>query len=405
MEFGYEAKNEDDEKITGTVEADSKGAALLKLQQRGLYVFSIEEKEQSLFEKDINLDLSFFQRVKDDDIIMFSRQLAIMLESQIGVIESLRILAEQIEKKTFREVVEDIADQVEEGKPFSKALESHDDVFSSFYVGAIESGEVSGNIPQSLRYLEDHMRQNAEFKKKLIGAAIYPIFIIFVFSAVVAFLLIYVIPDIVVMIEDLDAEMPAITQFVVSTSDFIVNWGVHLVIGIIALGFGFMRLLKTEEGKRVFDKTILEIPVLGGFLKKIYVTYFAESLSTLITSGLDIVKALEITERVVGNEIYKDLVKEAREDVKEGEELSTSLEKHSDYFPKLMTQMITVGERTGEMKNILDSVIKFYRDQIERGLDTFVSLAEPTLIVLLGGVVGGLVLSVLLPIYEVGMSM
>ena len=405
MNFEYRAKNEDGQEEVGEVEAESKGAALLKLQQRGYYVMEIEEKKVPFYERDLDLNLNFFESVSDTDLVMFSRQLGIMLSSKIGIIESLRILTHQIEKDTFREVIEDIADKVEEGQPFSKALRKHDDIFSDFYIGAIESGEASGNLPQSLEYLEEHIERNSQFKKKLIGAMIYPLFIVFVFSFVVGFLLFFVIPDLVEMIEELDAEMPVITEIVVAASDFIVDWGIFLVLFIIAGVIAFKKALDTEKGKEIFDKTILKLPVFGPFSKKVYLTYFSESMSTLISSGLDMVKALEVTENIVGNTVYKEIVAQTKQDVKEGKDISESLQQHPTFFPSLVTQMIIVGEKTGEMEKILNSVVKFYRDEIERSMESYIKIAEPALIILLGVVVGGLVMSVLLPIYNVGMGM
>lgn len=405
MEFKYRAKNEDGEEVSGQIDADSRGGALLKLQQRGFYVMELEEDKKAFYDKDLEIDLSFLERIKDTDLIMFSRQLSIMLGSQIGVIESLKILLKQIEKESFKRVIKDVAEQVEGGEPFSQALKSHPNVFSSFYIGAIESGEASGNLAQSLEYLEEHLERNNEFKKKLVGAMIYPLFIIFVFSFVVAFLLIFVIPDLVDMIEELDAEMPMVTQIVISVSDFVVDWGLVALIGLIAFGFGFVRILKTEKGKEIFDRVILKIPFIGSFFKKLYLTYFAESMSTLIASGLDIVKALEVTENIVGNTVYKGIVAQTRQDVKEGNDISSSLQKHPTFFPSLVTQMLIVGEKTGKMEKILNSIVKFYRDQVERSMESYIKIAEPALIILLGVVVGGLVMSVLLPIYNIGMGM
>ncbi len=405
MDFEYRAKNEEGEEVNGTIEADSKGEALLKLQQRDLYVFEVKKIKVPFYKKEFDLNIALFDNVSDTDLIMFSRQLGIMLESQIGIIESLRILAHQIESNKLKKTVEDVAEKVEGGEPFSKALERYPDIFSPFYIGAIESGEASGNLPQSLQYLEDHIERSSKFKKKLIGAMVYPLFIVFVFSFVVAFLLFFVIPDLVEMIEELDAEMPMITQIVITTSDFVIDWGLLVLILLVAGSFAFFKAIKTEKGKEIFDSTLLKVPVIGAFSRKVYLTYFAESMATLISSGLDMVKSLEVTEGIVGNYVYKNIVAETRKDVKEGRDISTSLKKHPKFFPSLVTQMIIVGEKTGEMEKILKSVVRFYRDEVERSMDSYVKIAEPALIILLGAVVGGLVVAVLLPIYNVGMGM
>lgn len=405
MQFEYQAKNEEGEEITGTLEADSKGGALLKLQQKDLYVLQIKEQKVPFYKKKLNFHIALFDRVSDTDLVMFSRQLGIMLESQIGIIESLRILSNQIRSNKLRTTVEDIAERVKSGEPFSAALARYPDIFSSFYIGAIESGEASGNLPKSLQYLEDHIARTSQFKKKLIGSMIYPLFIIFVFSFVVAFLLFFVIPDLVEMIEELDAEMPMITQIVITASNLIINWGWLMLILLVAGLIAFLRAKKTPKGKAIFDSLLLKIPIIGSFSKKVSLTYFAESMATLISSGLDIVKALEITESIVNNDVYRKIISETRQDVKEGKDISTSLSKHPKFFPGLVTQMIIVGEKTGEMERILNSIVSFYRDEVERTMDSFVKIAEPALIILLGGVVGGLVMAILLPIYNVGMGM
>ncbi len=405
MKFEYVAKNNEGKEVKDVIEADSKGEALLKLQQEDLYVMKIEEVKLPFYKRELSLDIPFLGGVSDTDLVLFSRQLAIMIESQIGIIESLKILALQIQNDQLKEIVTDVAKRVEEGEPFSQALRKHDDVFSTFYVGAVESGEASGNLPQSLAYLEEHIERNSKFKKKLIGALIYPLFIIFVFSFVVAFLLIFVIPDLVEMIEELDADMPFVTQLVITSSDFVVNWGPIVLPALIISFIVFLRVIKTEKGKKIFDSAILQIPLFGEFIKKVNLTYFAESMSTLVSSGLDMVQALEVTEKIISNQTYTDLTAEIKQGVKEGREISASMQKKPKYFPDMVTQMIIVGERTGKMKRILDSIVRFYRDEVERQMDSIIKIAEPLLIILLGIMVGGLVVAVLLPIYNIGMGM
>ena len=405
MKFEYVAKNNEGKEVKDVIEADSKGEALLKLQQEDLYVMKIEEVKLPFYKRELSLDIPFLGGVSDTDLVLFSRQLAIMIESQIGIIESLKILALQIQNDQLKEIVTDVAKRVEEGEPFSQALRKHDDVFSTFYVGAVESGEASGNLPQSLAYLEEHIERNSKFKKKLIGALIYPLFIIFVFSFVVAFLLIFVIPDLVEMIEELDADMPFVTQLVITSSDFVVNWGPIVLPALIISFIVFLRVIKTEKGKKIFDSAILQIPLFGEFIKKVNLTYFAESMSTLVSSGLDMVQALEVTEKIISNQTYTDLTAEIKQGVKEGREISASMQKKPKYFPDMVTQMIIVGERTGKMKRILDSIVRFYRDEVERQMDSIIKIAEPLLIILFGIMVGVLVVAVLLPIYNIGMGM
>ncbi len=405
MKFEYKARDQEGNAREGEIEADSKGQALLNLQQKDLYVLSLDEKKVPFYERKVDFDLSFLERVKDQDLVMFCRQLGIMLGSQIGIVESLRILNKQIEKKTLRKKIEDVADRIEEGETFSGALSKHDDVFSRFFVGVIKSGEASGKLPESLEYLEKNIKRRSEFKSKLVGALIYPLFIVFVFSFVVTFLLIFVIPDMVEMIEELDQEIPFITQMVISISDFVVNWGIFVLGGIIAFFAGLFRIIKTDKGKKTFDNILFKIPLIGELTKKINLAYFSESMSTLISSGLDIVESLEITEDIISNTVYERIVGETGKAVKEGKNISSALRKHPNYFPALVVQMLIVGERTGKMEKVLSSITEFYQNETDRTLDNFVKIAEPLLIILLGFLVGGLVVSVILPIYDMGMGM
>ncbi len=404
MKFKYRAKSENGETVEDFIEADSEGGALLKLQQRGLYVMEIKKESPPFYKRELEIK-NPFGGISDTDLLMFTRQLSVMLDSRVGIIESLRILSKQIENEKMKEIVVDIADKVEEGDPFSKALQRHRQVFSEFFIGVIESGEASGSLPKSLEYLEEHIERNSRFKKKLTGALIYPLFIIFVFSFVVAFLLFFVIPDLVEIVEDFDAELPFITRAMIGTSEFMIDWGPVILIVLAVLIFLFIRFKRTEKGKALFDEFILKLPVFGKFFKKVYLTYFSESMATLISSGLDVVKALEVTEGIVGNETYREIVSETRQGVKEGKEISSCLQRHPQYFSPLVTRMIIVGEKTGKMERILNSIVSFYRDEIERSMENYVKIAEPVLIIMLGLVVGGLVASILLPIFNLGAVM
>jgi len=401
MIFNYKARDEKENIQSGTIESSSRSSALSALEERGYYVFSITEEEAPFYKKGIKLP----QKISQIEVVTFSRQLAIMIESKVTVVDALRIILSEIEKRRFREKIEDISKRVEDGTPFSEALEKHSDIFPSFYSAMVKSGEASGRLSEALSYIADQMESNYTFKRKLLGAMTYPALIIFVFSGVMAFLFLYIVPELQEMLAEFDAEMPMITRIVIAISEFFQNWwwalGITFVIGII----GFLQYIKTDDGKDIFDIYMLEIPILGSFFKKIYLFQIAESLSTLISSGLSIIKALEVTEDIVGNNIYKNILAETREEVKGGREISEIIKKHPKYFPSLFVQMMMIGENSGQIQTALSSVVKLYKEEVERKMETYVKLIEPALIVLLGGMIGGLVLSILLPIYTIGLAM
>jgi len=401
MIFRYKARDEGGNAQAGTIESSSRSVALSALQERGYYVFSITEENVPFYKKGIKLP----QRISQIEIVTFSRQLAIMIESKVTVVEALEIISQQVEKRSFREKIEDVSRKVKDGTLFSESLERHPDVFPSFYTAMVKSGEASGQLSESLSYVADQIEANYTFRRKLLGAITYPALIIFVFSSVMAFLFLYIIPELEVMLKEFDAEMPMVTRVVIAISGFFQNWWWALIIALVVGVIGFIQYIKTEEGKDVFDTYILEMPIFGGFLKKIYLFQLAESLSTLMSSGLSIIKSLEVTEDVVGNNVYKNILAETREEVKGGKEISAVIRRYPKYFPALFVQMMMVGENSGQMQISLSSVVKLYKEEVERKMEIYIKLIEPALIVILGGMIGGLVLSILLPIYTIGLAM
>ena len=401
MQFNYRARDKDGNLKTGTIDASSKGVAILKLQDQNLYATLLEEEKVPFYKKSIKLP----QKVSQLDIVVFSRQLAIMLQSKITVVESLEIIFKQITNARFQEKIRNITENVEGGVPLSRALRKHPDIFSLFYTSMVESGEASGKLADSLDYLATQLEKSYEFQRKMLGAITYPALIIIVFSSVLTFLFLFVVPELVEMLEEFDAEIPLLTRIVIGFSGFIQNWWWAVIITLLVIVFSFSRYIKTEEGKDLLDTYLLKMPILGNLLKKIYLSYFAESMSTLMASGLNIVKALEITEKVVGNTVYQMIVREIKKEVKEGKNISSVLEKYPDYFPSLFVQMLVAGEKSGQLSFSFKSATKFYKEDVERSMESYVKLAEPILIILLGGLVGSLVLSILLPIYNIGLAM
>ena len=400
MKFHYQARTKEGNIQKGIVEASSREAALNLLEKYGLFVTLLEKKEEAPF---FARKIKILERVSRGEIVAFSRQLAIMFRSKIPIVEIFYTLAKQTKNQFFKSQIERIAEDIEGGSALSLTLEKHPKIFSPFYVSMVKSGEVSGTLSEVLDYLADHLEREHEFKSKLVGAMIYPILVLAVVFIVIIAMLVFVVPKLATIFEDFEAQIPRITQILLSTSEFARTRGWILILIFLGAIILFIRWIKTKHGKEFLDRLSLKVPILGNFLKKVYLARFAENLSTLIEGGLPIATALEVTSEVIGNDIYKALLQKTRDEVRRGVKISSVLEKYPDFVPPLVFQMTVVGEKTGRMAPALRNVVTFYKKDVDRTLDNFVSVLEPLLIIFLGIIVAGIVISVLMPIYQIGM--
>jgi type IV pilus assembly protein PilC len=289
---------------------------------------------------------------------------------------------------------------VEGGTSFSQALQFYPKEFTSFYVNIVKSGEVGGKLSDSLNYLADHLEREYNLQTKIQGALIYPAFVLLLFFIVAVVMGILVLPGLISIVESAGQEVSLITKIVIAFSNFFEKSGWIVILAVIGLGIFFYRYFKTPEGKKIFDKYSLNIPGLGTLLKKIYLTRFAENLTTLIAAGLPITKALEITGDVVGNEVYKSVILKTMDEVRKGEPISSVLERYPETISPFFVQMTLVGEKSGQLDNILLYVVDFYQREVDSSVESFMKLLEPILIIFLGVVVGGLAVSLLLPLYQ-----
>lgn len=399
MKFNYQARDKKGKTQSGVIEASSREAALQLLAGHNLFVTLLEAAEaRPFFEKNI----AFFERVSLRDVMMFSRQLSVMFVSRVPLVEALQTLASQTKSRSFKEKIFQLSEEVEGGTPFSAALEKYPKIFSAFYINMVKSGEASGTLSSVLEYLADHMEREYHLVSKIRSALVYPAFIVFLAFSVLALLMFFVIPNLTKVLEETGQELPAITQFVlVLASLFRAFWWVFLFL-LGGAAFFLFRWKATPEGTRFFSESYLKVPLLGSFLRMIYLSRFAENLSTLISGGLPIVQALDITGKIVGNTVYHGIVEEAKVEVQKGNQISTVLQKYPKEFPPVFTQMVFVGEKSGTLDKTLGNIVSFYQKEVERSVEAFLSIIEPALIVVLGLVVGGLLASVLLPLYQMG---
>ena len=397
MIFNYKALTDKGEQTEGVIEAFSVDVAINQLQKRGLIISKIHDSEKKKFTIPL---LSFFGRVSNKDVVILSRQMATLFSAQISALRVFRLLGSQIENVTLQKYLAAIADDLQGGSSISAALAKYPDTFSSFYVNMVRSGEESGKLDEIFNYLADYLDRTYEVTSKAKNALIYPAFVIVTFVGVMVLMLTVIIPKIALIITDSGQEVPFYTKIVLILSNVFVNYSVFLGIGVIIIGFALWKYYKTDEGAIFFDNMRLNLPYLGSLYRKLYLSRIADNMNTMIMSGIPILKALEITSSVVDNRTYKAILDDTLIKVKEGVSLSNAFNQHKE-IPNIMTQMVRVGEETGELGSILKSLAKFYQREVTTAVDTLVGLIEPVMIVALGLGVGVLLAAGLMPIYNI----
>ncbi len=398
MVFHYKAVTDTGEKKEGTIEAAGQDLAISALQRRGLVILSIVGDEPKGF-----ASISFFGAVSQKEIVIVSRQIATLFEAQVSALKSFTLLANSSNNMMMGKALRAIVEDLQAGFSISGALEKHPKIFTAFYISMIKAGEESGKLSQTFSYLADYLERQYELTSKARNALIYPIFVVVVFISVMILMLVLVIPKLSALITEAGQDIPIYTKIVIWISNFFVNYGVFLGIGLIAAIFWLNILRKREKGKLTLDGLKISIPIFGQLFQKLYLSRISDNLDTMITSGIPIVRAIEITGDVVGNAVYANIMKETAEKVKAGSSLSDGLARHKE-IPPILIQMVKVGEETGSLGNILKTIARFYKREVDGAVDTLVSLIEPILIVALGLGVGVLLSAILIPIYNIASS-
>ncbi|MDP1629274.1 MAG: type II secretion system F family protein, partial [bacterium] len=342
----------------------------------------------------------FFRSVSLKELAVFSRQFATLLEAQVPIADSLRTLQKQTENKIFQEKISEISADVESGLAISAALSRHENIFSSFFISMVKSGEVSGNLEEILSYLSDYLEKQYDLNSKVKGALWYPIVVLFFFVVIAAAMIVLVIPQLELFLVEFGAELPWPTRFIIGAGQ-VARAGiwVFMVLAFFA-ALLFSRYIKTPEGRFFWDSFKIKLPIFGRLLKYIYVTHFSETLGTLLEGGIPINQALIVSGDVVNNQVYKNIILKAEESVRQGEATSRIIGAYPDEFPPIVSQMMAIGEKTGRLADLLKRVATFYRREVDKIVANLVVLIEPILIVGLGVMVGLLLAAVLLPIYQ-----
>lgn len=398
MLFLYKAIDQKGEQKNGSIEAINIDVAINSLQRRDLVISAITPAEQK--GGVLNMNMTFLERVKMKDVVMMSRQMATLFEAQVSALRIFRLLAAETENPKLGRVMYQISEDLQGGSSISAALAQHPKIFSSFYISMVKAGEESGKLDQTFLFLADYLDRTYEITSKAKNALIYPAFVIFTFITVMVLMLTLVIPKISSILIDSGQEIPVYTKAVIALSNFFVNYGVFILIAIAIGIFLLFRFRMTSVGKESFDRFKLAVPYVGNLYQKLYLSRISDNLNTMLSSGISMIKALELTQDVVDNKIYQDAITASIEDVKGGSPVSDAFGKH-DEFPRILIQMMKVGEETGNLGEILSTLSKFYRREVSTAVDTLVDLIEPMMIVALGLGVGTLLASVLIPIYNI----
>lgn len=396
MLFTYHAIDQDGHERDGTIEATSKEVAISALQRRNLIISAIESAEKNSF---FELKITFFEHISNKDVVILSRQIATLFEAQVPALRVFRLLAAEVDNAKLAGILSAVGDDLQGGSPISKALARHPEVFTVFYVNMVRAGEESGKLSQTFNYLADYLDRSYDLINKAENALIYPMFVVAVFVGVMALMLTLVIPKISAVLVDSGQDIPIFTTFIIGFSNFLVQYGIFIVIALVAGGVYMWQLQRTEQGKAVLDRAKLSIPYIGDLYQKLYLSRISDNFSTMILSGVSVIEAIDITGKVVDNAVYSRVLHEVAMDVKGGSAISDALDKHTE-IPSIMVAMTKVGEETGELGKILTTLARFYSREVTNAVDTLVGLIEPIMIVLLGLGVGVLLAAILLPIYN-----
>lgn len=404
MLFKYVAVDKNNEQKEGTVEAVTIDTAISAVQKRGYTIMSIDPIEEGRgLQALLNFEFTFLNSVSNKDVVILSRQISTLFQAHVSPLRIFRLLSAEVENKRLQVVMNEIVEDLQGGSSISRALAAHPDVFSSFYVNLVRAGEESGSLEKSFAYLADYLDRSYEIVSKTKNALIYPAFVIVIFIGVMTLMLVTVIPNIATILIDSGQELPIYTAIVIGLSEFLQNYIGLILIGLSLAGVGLWRFIKTDVGKRAYDEFMITMPILGDLQRKLLLTRICDNLATMLSSGISMVQALEVTADVVDNEIYREIILGALSEVRGGRSFADAIAEYPE-IPGVLTQMVKVGEETGSLSEILQTLANFYRREVNNAVDTMIGLIEPAMIVLLGLGVGVLLASVLMPIYNLTAS-
>lgn len=401
--FEYSGEDSQGNKITNTVEAPDRFAVYAVARDQGHTVASIEATSKFSVQRFLNIERINYllSRVKDDELVMVTRNLGSMLTAGLTVSRALSVIERQSSNPRLKGVVKRIVERINQGEQFCVALSEFPETFNDLYVAMVRAGEESGNLAESLQTLSIQMERSTNLKKKIKGAMIYPSIVIVVMVVIGVLMMIYVMPQITGVFKGMDKELPATTKFLIGTSDFLVNYTFIAIGGMLGALFAFVYFLKTKWGKIASSWTVVRLPIIGAMAKETNAARTARTLSSLLNSGVDVIQSITITEEVLQNVFYKEILRDAAKRVEKGTALSEVFIERKDLYPILVGEMILVGEETGQIAGMLGELAVFYETEVERKTKDLSTVIEPLLMVVIGGGVGFFALALIAPIYSI----
>lgn len=390
--YRYVAKENTGRTVSGMLEYSDKVLLIEALRKKGLVIISINETARKK-------SMLGAKKIKLEEIVIFSRQLATMVDSGIPLVQAMDILHDQIEKQAFKNVVATIRDDIENGASFSDALLKHSTVFSPLYINMVKAGESSGSLDDILDRLASYLEKANALQRKVKSSLIYPAVVVAMAVLITLVMLLKVIPTFKGIFEMLGGTLPLPTRILILVSDTLRSMFLSVVVVLTIIIIAFKRYLRTNQGKATFDKVTLKLPVIGPLLRKVAVAKFTRTLATLVKSGVPILVSLEIVGKTAGNAVIEKALNEVRVSIKEGENIADPLAK-CGAFPPMVVRMIHVGEQTGELEKMLGKIADFYDDQVDAAVSGMTSLIEPLIIAFLGIIIGGIVIAMFLPIFK-----
>ncbi|MBN2453272.1 MAG: type II secretion system F family protein [Candidatus Omnitrophica bacterium] len=396
-DFRYVAKDREGRSMSGKMEAKDRAGVVELLRKKDLIIISVDEEIQKT-----KASLPFFSRkkkVKLDDLVMFARQLATMVDAGITLVAALDILSEQVDNKTFSEIILSVRNDVEAGLSLSAALAKHKNVFSPLFINMVRAGESSGMLDEILERLSEYLEKTSSLQKKVKSAMVYPTVVSFMAFSITLVLVLKVVPIFKEIFMGFGAKLPAPTMFLITISDMLQKYFLIIFLAVAGIVFLLTKYCNTEKGRIKLDGLVLNLPVFGILLRKVAISKFTRTLSTLVKSGVPILSALEIVGKTSGNKVVEMAIENVRVNVREGESIAEPLAK-SKIFPVMMTRMVLVGEQSGELEKMLTKIADFYDDQVNATVSGLTSLIEPLIIAFLGIVIGSIVIAMFLPIFK-----
>ena len=396
--FEYQALTEKGKNIKGIIDADSMAQARSRLRSHGKFPVSIKESSRS-GQGEKNRHISLFDRVKSQEIAIVTRQLATLLGAGIPLVQALSSLVEQTQNKTLKKIIAQIKEEVNEGSTLTMALGNHPKHFSSIFVNMVKAGEASGSLDVVLDRLADFGEKQEALRGRLRAALIYPIFMAVIGAGILFVLITYIVPNITQVFAEMDRVLPLPTQLLIKLSELLRSYWWLLLIGMITIFMAGRTLASSKRGRSFIDHLRFRIPVLGGLIQKILLTRFASTLASLLDSGVGLLASMQIVRALINNVHMAKVIDEAMVQIQKGKSMTDSLS-HSEWFPPMFIQMMAVGEQSGQLEQMLQKIATAYEREVESSISGLTALIEPLMIVCMGAAVGFIVLSILLPIFE-----